>query len=185
MDSDLVDVLYGVLLALWLGAGFADWLCHRISRIELTSGVAESRWHLVMHGQLVAALLAAALFEPGKGVVLLCGALTALHLATSYVDTRTADPRRGVRPLEQHVHSFLDVLPFVAVLLLFLQHAGDGPSHDWGLQLRDPPLPPRIWIALAVAVLGSSAFLVEEYVRCRRRAHERAGFGPCGTPPPS
>lgn len=185
MDSDLVDVLYGVLLVLWLGAGFADWLCHRVSRIELTSGVAESRWHLVMHGQLVAALLVAAAFQPGIGVLLLCASLTTLHLVTSYVDTRTADPRRGVRPIEQHVHSFLDIVPLVAVLLLFLQHAGDDGFRDGALRLRDPPLSPGIWIALAVAVLGSSALLIEEFLRCRRRAHERSGFGPCGptTPP--
>lgn len=179
MDSDLFDVLYGVLLVLWLGAGFADWLCHRASRIERTSGVAESRWHLVMHAQLSLALLVGAAFAPGIGVVLVCGVLAVVHLATSYVDTRTADPRRGVLPIEQHVHSFMDVVPFVAVVLLLLQSGAADGATDWAFRLREPPLPPPIWLAFAIAVLGSSAFLVEEYLRCRR-----AGSGPCEPAPP-
>ena len=44
-------LLYGVL-PLWLLAGFGDWLCHRVQRIEHSTGLKESLLHLAMIAEL-------------------------------------------------------------------------------------------------------------------------------------
>src|SRR3954465_14280740 len=51
------------ILPLWLLAGFADYLCHRASRIESTSGYRESLLHLLMLIEIGVPLLAAIFFE--------------------------------------------------------------------------------------------------------------------------
>jgi hypothetical protein len=55
-------LLYFVL-PLWLAAGFADYLCHRASSIELTSGYKESLIHLLMFAEVAVRLLAAIFLE--------------------------------------------------------------------------------------------------------------------------
>src|SRR5205085_3562451 len=52
-------VLLYFILPLWLAAGFADYLCHRASRIEITSGYKESLIHLLMFSEVAVPLLAA------------------------------------------------------------------------------------------------------------------------------
>jgi hypothetical protein len=54
-----VLVLLYFILPLWLAAGFADYLCHRASNIELTSGYKESLIHLLMFSEIAVPLLAA------------------------------------------------------------------------------------------------------------------------------
>jgi hypothetical protein len=44
------------VLPVWLAAGFADYLCHRASHIELTS---ESLLHLLQFGEMALPILAA------------------------------------------------------------------------------------------------------------------------------
>jgi hypothetical protein len=39
------------LVPIWLGAGVADWWCHKRSRIEATTGVRESLMHLLLLGE--------------------------------------------------------------------------------------------------------------------------------------
>jgi hypothetical protein len=38
-------------MPVWMGAGVADWGCHRHSDIEHTAGTTESAIHLTMMGQ--------------------------------------------------------------------------------------------------------------------------------------
>lgn len=47
LDSLLVSLLAWGVFPLWLAAGGANWLCHRDSRIEETSGTRESWLHVV------------------------------------------------------------------------------------------------------------------------------------------
>jgi hypothetical protein len=49
-------------------------------------------------------------------------ALVLAHSVLSYIDVRYTDGRRRIRPLEQAVHGFMDVLPLVAIALLGVQH---------------------------------------------------------------
>ena len=48
----LINFLLFVLLPIWGIAGFCDWLCHRATRIESTSGLKESLMHSLMGVQL-------------------------------------------------------------------------------------------------------------------------------------
>ena len=116
-------VLY-IVVPLWLVAGFADWLCHRRSHIETTSGAKESALHLLMLAEVGLPLLAALYLEVNAlilGIVLL--GLFA-HEATVYVDVRYASSRRHISPPEQLIHSVLDMSPLLLLLLLA--------SANWG-----------------------------------------------------
>jgi len=41
-------ILQYFIMPVWISAGVADWLCHRSSRIENTTGAKESVLHLLM-----------------------------------------------------------------------------------------------------------------------------------------
>lgn len=56
-------LLMYVVLPLWLAAGFADYLCHRASRIAETSGWKESLLHLLQFAELAVPVLAALFLE--------------------------------------------------------------------------------------------------------------------------
>ena len=49
-------ILYG-LLPLWGITGFIDWICHRLSQVESTSGLKESLIHSLMGVQLAIPIL--------------------------------------------------------------------------------------------------------------------------------
>jgi hypothetical protein len=57
------------LLPLWLAAGFADWLCHRATHIEATTGAKESLIHLLMFAEVSVPLLAAIFLEVNALVI--------------------------------------------------------------------------------------------------------------------
>jgi hypothetical protein len=53
-----VHIFFGyVLFPIWMTAGFTDWLFHRRTRIEATSGVRESVLHAVMVAEMGIAVL--------------------------------------------------------------------------------------------------------------------------------
>jgi hypothetical protein len=63
-------------------------------------------------------------------------ATAGVHEATAIWDVRAAvDDGREVRPAKQHIHSFLDFLPFMAVSALMCLHwdqgAVTGRGEDW------------------------------------------------------
>src|SRR3954451_9165067 len=107
-DVTVLLLLYFVL-PLWLAAGFADYLCHRATHIESTSGAKESLLHLLQLVEVGVPLLAALFFEIDALVILLMLVAFAAHQATALWDTSYAVMAREVPPIEQHVHSFLEV----------------------------------------------------------------------------
>jgi hypothetical protein len=99
-----------------------------------------------------------------------------MHGGTAYWDQRYAQPRRRVDPLEQHVHSLLEVLPMTAAFLLTALHwdqarALTGPGRpDFGLRLksRDPlSVSARVRLLAAVTAFGILPY-AEELWRCLR-----------------
>ena len=158
-DEVLVAMLMYVLLPLWLAAGFADYLCHRASHIEKTSGWKESVLHLVQFGEMAVPVLAALLLKINSAVILIMIAFLILHEATAIWDVRYADARRDVSPAEQHVHSVLEMLPFTGLLLVIALHWPDftalfgyGPP-DFSFTLKQQPIP----IAYVATMLGLTA----------------------------
>ena len=117
-DEILVAILMYVVLPLWLAAGFADYICHRASHIERTSGWKESVLHLVQFGEMAVPVLAALFLEINSGVILIMMAFLILHQATAIWDVQYASETREVSPTEQHVHSVLEMLPFTGLLLV-------------------------------------------------------------------
>jgi hypothetical protein len=58
LSDPTVLILMYFILPIWLLAGFADWLCHRASHIESTTGAKESLIHLLMFAEVGGPLLA-------------------------------------------------------------------------------------------------------------------------------
>jgi hypothetical protein len=118
----LRNLLMYFVLPLWLAAGFADYLCHRAAHIERTSGWKESLLHLLQFGEMALPILAALFLEINAGVILLMIVCLILHEVTAYWDVRYATSTREVAPLEQHIHSFLEILPLTGLLMVVALH---------------------------------------------------------------
>jgi hypothetical protein len=116
------NVLMYFVLPLWLAAGFCDYLCHRAVHIETTSGAKESLLHLLQFGEMAVAVLAAMFLEINALVLLIMLICFFLHEATALWDVRYAVANREVTPIEQHVHSFLEMMPLMGLVLIAALH---------------------------------------------------------------
>jgi hypothetical protein len=176
-------ILMTAVIPLWIGAGLADWWCHRRTRIEATSGLPENvfHWFLLAEGGL--ALLATALLEVNAAILLLVFAAFLAHEVTTYIELRYVVPLREVRPFEQMVHSFMELLPLVLLVLLaamkwdqVLALFGDG-TPDFDLRPKQEPWPAGylLWMACAVTLFNLLP-MAEEGLRClRSRTPPRPG----------
>ena len=89
---------------------------------------------------------------------------------------------REVRPVEQHIHSVLEILPIAAFLLIvtlhpdkFLSLFGMGAEHpNFTVRLKEPPLP-WLYVSTMLALVFLFEFLpyVEELVRGLRVRKQR------------
>ena len=122
MRNALAALLIWGIYPAWLLAGAGDYLCHRKTDIERTSGVTESWLHLAQFGCLAVAFACAVLLQISAAVFVVLVALVVAHSFLSYVDVRYTDGRRRILPIEQSIHGFMDVLPLVAVAVLGVQH---------------------------------------------------------------
>src|SRR5262245_3459781 len=124
MDTATVTtnyVLY-IILPLWVAAGTADWFCHRASRVATTSGAKESVIHLLMLAQAGGATLLGPFLEITALVIAIMIACFVAHEITSHWDVHYAVSRREVTPLEQHVHTYLGTIPFMALSFVIVLH---------------------------------------------------------------
>jgi hypothetical protein len=177
-------LLMFAVVPLWIAAGLADWWCHRRTRIEATSGLAENAFHWLLLAEGGVVLLAAALLEINAFVLVLAAAMFLAHEATTFVELRYTVPRRDVRPLEQMVHSFMEILPLALLLLLAVLSweqaaalAGRGEA-DFGVRLKAQPWPAAYLAGMAAAVaLCNLLPMAEETARCLR-SRTRARPGP-------
>ena len=91
-------------------------------------------------------------------LALMIGALL-VHDATALWDVTYAVTKRNVMPIEQHVHSFLEMVPVMAVSFVSVLHwpqvtalLGVGPTRpDWSIRWEQRPLPAKYTAALLVA----------------------------------
>jgi hypothetical protein len=116
------DILVYVVLPLWVIAGFADYLCHRADRIERHNGIRENLIHWAMIAEIGLPLTLAIFFRIDALLLALMIAGLAAHEITSHLDLRLAMATRKVSAFEHQVHSFLDILPFTAFLLIGVLH---------------------------------------------------------------
>jgi len=152
-----------VLYVLWLAAGAMDFWLHGTSSIESTSGIPESRLHLAQIAILGLATVLWLGFQASHGLFAILLALVCLHAITGYWDTRVAYPTRAIRPLEQHVHSVLDLAPWVATGAVY----SSLPSDHVGPALAFDPAPAALWaFALVPAMLLVVLPALGELRRC-------------------
>jgi hypothetical protein len=185
--SDTNEILRGMLmffvLPLWLAAGFADYLCHRSARIEHTSGWKESALHLLQFAEMAVPVLAALFLEITSAVILLMMTFLILHQATAIWDVRYAAARRDISPTEQHIHSLLEMLPLMGLLMVLALHwsafsalFGTG-IPDFSLRWKLDELP-VLYIGAMLAMTALFEFLpyTEELMRTvRHRGSRRSG----------
>jgi hypothetical protein len=171
-------LLYFVL-PLWLVAGIADYLCHRASDIEQTSGYRESLIHLLMFAEVAVPLLAALFLEINAAIILLMIAGFVVHQATALWDVSFAIDKREITPIEQHVHSFLEMLPLMGIVIVVILHwpqflalFGAGPeTARFTLALKHDPLPWSYVLSFLIAVMLLEVMpYAEELVRGLRKA---------------
>lgn len=159
-DPTVIILMYFVL-PLWLVAGCADWLCHRASHIESTTGAKESLIHLLMFIEVGIPLLAAMFLDVNALIIALMIVMFFVHEATALWDVSYATTARIVTPIEQHVHSFLEMIPLMAILSVvslhwgqFLALFGAGPEPlRTTISWKSEPLPVMYVLTIMTVVL--------------------------------
>jgi hypothetical protein len=178
--------LYAII-PLWLTSGFVDYLHHRKSSIETTSGTHESMIHALQMTTAGIPTLMGLLLEVNASVVATMIAATTAHEALTFWDIGYAESLRRPKPNEQHTHSFLEVVPIMALTSTLSLHPGqtaalfgrgDEPPR-WGLRVKDPPLSRGYLAAIfgAVMLLGVVPY-AEEFIRCYRTDRTLAAHDP-------
>ncbi|MDQ2079844.1 diguanylate cyclase [Xanthobacteraceae bacterium Astr-EGSB] len=178
------NIMMFFILPLWLMAGFADYLCHRAADIESTSGPKESVLHLAQFGEMAVPILAALFLDINSLVILVMIVCFLLHEVTALWDVSYAVSTREVTPIEQHVHSFLEMLPLMGLVMVVVLHWDQfialfglaSPRFD--ITLKQPPLP---WayttIMLALVLLFEVLPYLEELARGLRQKQRTVGGG--------
>jgi hypothetical protein len=166
-----------IIMPVWSIAGFLDWLWHRQTKIETTSGVKESIMHLLMMAEAGAPILTGLFLEMNAGALALMGAGWLIHDLTVAWDVSYTASRRIIYPREQHTHGYMQTIPFDIVAVLACLHPeqslalfGLGKEKpDFKLRFRKPPVPLKDFAAI-VACMGLVSGLphVEELWRCYR-----------------
>jgi hypothetical protein len=178
---------------LWVAAGFADWACHKRTHIAETAGLKESLLHVLMIVEAGAAILGALFLEINALILILLAGIFVVHQLTVYWDLTYAGRHRDISPFEQQVHSFQEMMPLVALILVVLAYWDQavgalgpfGESADFSVRLREPALPADYLAVLFVCVV---LFVIIPYgeevwqgVRAARRPKENA----LQAPPPT
>ncbi len=110
-------ILYG-LLPLWGISGFIDWICHRATRIEHTSGLRESAIHSLMGVQLGVPIILSLVFEVNVMILLICFVAWLSHEFVAHWDVAYSAPRRNITIWEVHVHNYMATVPLYLLMLI-------------------------------------------------------------------
>lgn len=168
-------------LPAWSIAGGLDWLWHRQTKIETTSGPKESIMHLLMMAESGAGVLAGLFLEPNAGMFAIMSGGMLLHQATVVYDVEYTAPRRKIPVREQLTHTFMETLPFDILTVFacmypdqFRSMLGLGPEKpDFTLRFRKPTLRVRhIGAIFGAATVISALPHIEELWRCWRAYRE-------------
>jgi hypothetical protein len=166
------------ILPVWVASGVSDYLWHRRTHIETTSGEAESRMHLLMMAEAGPVVLAGLLLDINAGVLAIMIAGSAAHQLTAMWDVTFTSSRRMIPAGEQHTHSFLEMLPVAVTSAAICTHweqflalLGKGNEEArYGVRLRRP-MPLKYVLGIGAVTLAFNILPhVEELLRCRRAA---------------
>ena len=169
-------ILY-FLLPFWIVLGFIDYLCHRHTKIETTSGLTESLIHWTLLTLIGVPMVLGLFFNINALVILTMIAAFLLHEVVAIWDVNYAMPRRQIMVVERHLHGYLGVLPFMIVSMVICLHwdqflvlVGRGSvAESFSLHLKEPPLSRNYVIGIFAAVFGLMVLpYAEELWRCWR-----------------
>lgn len=118
----LREYLLFFILPLWIVAGLTDYVLHKRTRIEETAGTRESVLHALQLAEAGVPVLLALFLDINALIILLMLIGFVLHEITALWDLSYASRRRYVSPLEQHVHSFMEVLPLMALSFVTIMY---------------------------------------------------------------
>jgi hypothetical protein len=168
------------LLPVWIVAGLLDWYNHRRTKIEQTAGTHESLTHILAMSEVGLPIMMGLFLDVNAQVLLMMIAGFLAHEGTTYWDVAYAQGRREVTPAEQHVHSYLEGIPFMVTSIMiclnwdqFLALFGRGKERPrFELRRTRRPLA-RGTVRGILAALGLGVALpyAEEFWRCYR--HDR------------
>jgi hypothetical protein len=115
-------LLYGIL-PLWILAGVGDYLCHRATFISTTSGIKESLIHWLMIIEIGIPILLGLFFQINALIIAIMMLALVLHYITGLWDlTYAYQSPRDIRPVEQHIHSYQEMLPLAGFAFVILLH---------------------------------------------------------------
>jgi hypothetical protein len=169
-------ILYG-LLPLWGITGFIDWICHRRSQVESTSGLKESLIHSLMGVQLGIPILLCLTFSVNALILLICAAAWLAHEFVAHWDVKYSAPRRTITIWEVHVHNYMATVPLYLLMLIVvinwevavrLLHG----SGQFSLQRLNKPIGSDSYLPeylIFMTILCVFPYLEENY-RCLRYA---------------
>jgi hypothetical protein len=195
-DLILSLILYG-LLPLWVLAGFIDYLCHRATKIQETSGLRESLMHLAMGGQVAIPMWLALTCKINVLILLLCFIVLITHEVVAHYDVVYTTTKRHISVWETHAHSFLETVPFFLTALVacrnweaFIKLITLDWAGEMSLELRETVIGTELgdstFLARYFFFVVASGLLpyVEEFIRCWRyqRAHPQAPNTPPSHP---
>jgi hypothetical protein len=166
-----------VLLPLWMLPGLGDYFCHRSSHIERRSGTHESLTHLLMISSTGAGIGVGLLFEINELALAIMIASALSHEAVVLWDVGYAAKLRPPSATEQHMHSFLEVLPFTALAFTMCTNPQavaalalrGRRSRRFRLEPKRHPAPP-LYLA-GISLLATCLLFIpytEEFIRCYR-----------------
>ena len=163
----LEGLLVWAFYPLWLVAGFIDYLFHRRTRIERTSGRREAWLHVAQFAVLGIALGVVAGLDMNRLAFALLTACVVAHSALAYADVAFTEGRRFIAPLEQQVHGYMEVLPVAALAVLAVLHWETLSIPDW--MWRPKPAPAAgAWTLVGSYLVLAGAPVLEELLRCLR-----------------
>jgi hypothetical protein len=174
------------VVPLWLTAGIADWLCHRRAHIEKNSGPKESLIHLLMLVEMGIPVLAGLFLQINAGVFAMMIVAFFLHEATALWDVTYATKHRTITPIEQHIHSFLEMLPLMAISIMALlhwsqfaalfRHGSEVADFSIRRKVFSLPSPYVQWLLAAIVVFELLPYM-EELARTLRAKNSQRRHG--------
>jgi hypothetical protein len=170
------------ILPLWIAAGLTDYALHRRTHIEDNAGTKESLLHSLQLAEAGIPLLLALLLDINALIFLVMLSALVLHELTALWDVSYASTRRYISPFEQHVHSFMEVLPLMALSFVTVMYwnqfaalFGFGPEPPrFELRPKQDPLSPGYLMALFTVIIVFVLLpYAEELWRCVRVSRAR------------
>ncbi|MFN8015421.1 MAG: diguanylate cyclase [Acidimicrobiia bacterium] len=114
----ILNMILFVILPLWGFSGLGDWICHKRTHIESTSGLKESLIHALMGAQIGIPIILGIFFELSVLTYLIMFLFLVLHEFVAHWDVRYSSPKRKITIWEMHAHNYLATIPLYLFLLV-------------------------------------------------------------------